>query len=128
MSRGDDRERGSAVAEFAMVAALLSVLFLGVLQVAFTLHVRNTLISCAAEGARYGARLGSSPAEGADRTRELIAASLADSYASGVSAGTGVAGGVEVVVVRVHAPVPVLGIYGVGADFDLVGRAFQEGQ
>ena len=51
-----DRESGSAVADFAMVAGLLSLLFLAVFQLGLALHIRNTLISCASEGARYGAR------------------------------------------------------------------------
>ena len=67
-----DRERGSAVAEFAMVGALLVVLFLGAFQVGFALLVRNSLTAYAVDGARYGARADSSPAAGAARTRTLI--------------------------------------------------------
>ena len=49
-------ERGSAVADFVMVAGLVSFLFVGLLQLGFVLHTRNTLIASAAEGARLGAR------------------------------------------------------------------------
>ncbi len=41
-------ERGSAVAEFVMVSTLVLVLGMGVFQLGLVLHVRNTLIACAA--------------------------------------------------------------------------------
>jgi hypothetical protein len=129
MSRPRRRaECGSAVADFVLVSALASVLFVAVLQVGIALHVRNTLISCASEGARLGARAGSSPDAGATRTRELIAASLSSRFAQDVSADVMVDGGVEVVAVRVRAPLPVLGPLGPDRGFDVVGRAFLEQQ
>lgn len=121
-------EAGSAVADFVLVSALVSVLFVAVLQVGLTLHVRNTLISCASEGARLGAREGSSPEAGASRTRELIAEALSARFADDVSAAVTVDGGVQVVTVRVRAPLPVLGPLGPDDGFDLVGRAFLEAQ
>ena len=62
-----DRESGSAVADFAMVAGLLSLLFLAVFQLGLALHIRNTLIACASEGARYGARADATPGDGEAR-------------------------------------------------------------
>jgi hypothetical protein len=124
--RRAESESGSAVADFVLVSALVSLLFVAVLQVGLTLHVRNTLISCASEGARFGARAGSSPSAGAVRTRELIAASLSSRFAQDVSAEVTVDGGVRVVTVRVRAPLPVLGPLGPADGFDLVGRAFLE--
>ena len=50
-----------------MVSGLLSLLFVAVLQVGLALHVRNTLISCASEGARLGARAGSGPGDAVTR-------------------------------------------------------------
>ena len=44
-------ERGSAVAEFVLVSALVLALFLGVVQVALAQHVRTLLVDAAAEGA-----------------------------------------------------------------------------
>lgn len=55
-----DLEEGAAVADFALVAGLLMFVFAAVFQLGLTLHVRNTLISCAAEGARLGARVDAS--------------------------------------------------------------------
>lgn len=111
-----------------MVSGLVVVLFLAVLQLGLVLHIRNTLISCASEGARLGARADADPALGAMRARELIAASLSDAYARDVSVGTGVVGGVQVVEVRVRAPFPVIGLIGPEGSLDVTGRAFQERQ
>ena len=48
-------EEGSAVAEFSLVGVLLTALLLAVVQLALALHVRNTVLDAAAEGARYAA-------------------------------------------------------------------------
>ena len=121
-------ERGSAVAEFVMVSALVVFLFMAVFQLGLVLHIRNTLISCASEGARLGARADAEPGMGAARARELITASLADNYAEDVTVGTGTVGGVQVVEVRVRAPFPVLGLLGPDGELDVTGRAFLERQ
>ena len=50
-------ERGSAVVEFALVGAILTVLTVSVLQLALALHVRNTVLDCRVRGcAVRGAR------------------------------------------------------------------------
>ena len=41
---------GSAVAEFVMVGALLTVLTLSVIQLGLALHIRNTVLDAASEG------------------------------------------------------------------------------
>lgn len=121
-------ETGSAVVDFVLVSVLVSVLFIAVFQVGLALHIRNTIISCASEGARFGARADVEPGVGAARTRELIDASLSARFAQDVSAEVVDAGGVQVVSVRVRAPLPVLGPFGPDSGFDLVGRAFLERQ
>lgn len=120
-------EAGAAVTDFVMVSGLLTLLFVAVLQLGVALHVRNTLISCASEGARLGARADASPGDGAARARLLISRAISDAYARDVSAGVETADGVQVVVVRVHAPMPVIGLLG-PHDLDVAGRAFAEGQ
>ncbi|MEK4241558.1 MULTISPECIES: TadE family protein [Janibacter] len=122
-------DRGSAVADFTMTSALLLFVFLGVFQLGLTLHVRNTLISCASEGARYGAREGSTPQEGAGRAEDLIGRSLSARFAGDVTARVDTtAAGVDVVVVDVSAPLPVIGPFGPGGAMDVTGRAFAETQ
>ena len=122
------RERGAAMADFAMVSVLVVVLFLAVFQLGLALHTRNTLISCASEGARLGARADAVPGQGISRTQALITASLSARFARNVSSREAVVGGVRVVEVRVVAPLPVIGLLGPDGRLDLVGRAFLESQ
>ncbi|GAB3112344.1 hypothetical protein GCM10027055_15070 [Janibacter alkaliphilus] len=122
-------DSGAAVAEFVMTSTLVVLVFMAVVQLGLALHVRNTLISCASEGARYGARQGSSPEEGAQRTRDLIGRSLSESYAQDVRAEVQTTeDGVDVVVVSVEAPLPVVGPIGPSDGLDVRGRAFSEVQ
>lgn len=123
-----DRESGSAVADFAMVSGLLSVLFLAVFQVGLALHIRNTLISCASEGARYGARADATPQEGVARARQLVSASLSDRYANNITAVSTRAGGIQVVQLRIEAPLPVIGPLGPDRVLAVQARAFSERQ
>ena len=119
-------ERGSAVVDFVLVGALVTVLLAGVLQLALTLHVRATLIDCAAEGARHGALAGSSPAVGVQRTRELIDSALSPTYSDDVTATVSDLGGAPVLVVSVRAPLPVIGLLGPSGAFEVSGRALME--
>ena len=131
--RGPDRptrrghgDRGAAIVDFVLVGGLLTLLFLAVLQLAVVIHVRNTLIDCASEGARYGALADRSPEAGAQRTRELIGADLSPAYASEVTAGRERHAGLDTVVVQVRAPVPVAGLFGVGRMIQVEGHADAE--
>ena len=116
------------MADFAMVSVLVVVLFLAVFQLGLALHTRNTLISCASEGARLGARADAVPGQGVSRTQALITASLSARFARNVTSREAVVGGVRVVEVRVVAPLPVIGLLGPDGRLDLVGRAFLESQ
>lgn len=111
-----------------MVSGLVALLFLAVFQVGLALHIRNTLIACAAEGARLGARADAVPEDGATRARALIGDSLSPRFARGVTADVVEAGGVQVVVVEVLAPLPVIGPLGPDGRLRVVGRAFLESQ
>ena len=121
-------ERSAAVADFTMVSVLVVVLFLAVLQLGLALHTRNTLISCASEGARLGARADAVPGQGVSRTEALIRSSLSPRFARHVTGRETVIAGVRVVEVRVVAPIPVLGLLGPDDRLDVVGRAFLETQ
>lgn len=102
------------------------MLFLAVVQLTFALHVRATLVDCAAEGARYGALRDRTPADGAERARELIEMSLASSYADDVSASVVDVDGMAVVRVEVSAPLPVIGLIGPSGRLTVDGNALQE--
>lgn len=121
-------ERGAAVTDFVMVSVLLMLVFVLTIQVGLALWTRNTLIAAAQEGARVAARADSSLAEGEARTRDVVAAQLADRYADDVTASTDVVGGVQVVVVTVRAPLPVLGPFGPDRALEVRGRAYVESQ
>ena len=123
-----DRESGSAVADFAMVSGLLSLLFLAVFQVGLALHIRNTLISCASEGARYGARANATPQDGVARASQLIRASLSNRFADNVTATTTTVDGIQVLQVRIEAPLPILGPLGPDRVLSVRARAFSERQ
>lgn len=119
-------DRGSAPVEFVLVGTLLTLVTLSVLQVAFALHIRTTLIDAAAEGARFGALADSTLEAGVERTRELISTALGEGYAQSISAGTGAYGGHPVVIVTVRAPLPLIGMAGLPDALEVSGRAALE--
>lgn len=105
-------ERGSAVAEFAMVAALIVALVLSVIQLSLAMHVRATLADAAAEGARHASLVGSDASAGVERTRVLITTAVGPDFAQDVTASTATVAGVDSIRIRVAAPLPVLGSVG----------------
>jgi Flp pilus assembly protein TadG len=119
-------ERGSAVAEFTLVGVLLTVLALAVVQLALALHVRNTLLDAAAEGARYAALAGSSSSDGIARTRDLIGAAISTDFAKDVTAGSTSIGGVPAIEVTVRATLPVIGLLGLEHGLEVSGHAAVE--
>lgn len=123
---GAEREDGAAVVDFVLVSLVLVPLVLGLLQVGLVLHVRNTLVAAATEGARYGATVDRSPADGAARTRTQVDDAVAARFARDVSASRITVDGVPAVVVRVRADVPPLGLWGPPVRLDVAGHAVQE--
>ncbi len=119
-------EQGSAVVDFVLVVVVLVPLFLGIVQLALVLHVRNTLISAASEGARYAATVDRSPDDGAVRTRQQISEAIAGRFASGVSAGPVAVHGAPGVRVVVDAEVPALGLWGPAVRLSVEGHAVEE--
>ena len=119
-------ERGSAVVDFVLVLVVLVPLFLGILQVALVLHVRNTLTSAASEGARYAATVDRPLAAGVQRTREQISSAVAGRFARGVTARTVTLEGAPAVRVTVVADVPPLGLWGPPVRVEVAGHAMEE--
>lgn len=122
-SRTDD---GSAVVEFVLVSIIVVVLLMGVVQLGLALHIRNTLVLAAGEGARFAAAADRAPPDGAIHTRELIEQSLPDSYAEHVTARYATVDGVPTVEVEVVAELPVFGWMGVGDTLRVTGHAMEE--
>ncbi|WP_232677548.1 TadE/TadG family type IV pilus assembly protein [Nocardioides sp. R-C-SC26] len=121
--RGD---RGAAVVDVVLVLVVLVPLVLGVLQVALVMHVRNTMASAGAEGARYAAALGRTPADGVARTRVEIDQAVSARYADDIDVRVVSLGGVPTVRVVVRAQVPALGLGGPAVDVEAVGHALLE--
>jgi Flp pilus assembly protein TadG len=119
-------QRGAAVVDFVLVLVVLVPLFLGILQVALVLHVRNTLTAAASEGARYGATVDRPVEAGAGRTRQQIAGALAGRFARDVVARSTTVHGAPGVEVEVRALVPPLGLWGPAVRLDVTGHAVEE--
>jgi Flp pilus assembly protein TadG len=116
-------ESGSAVVEFALVGVLLTILTLAVLQLGLALHVRNTVLDAAAEGARFGALADNAPTDGVMRTRTLITEAIGAEYATDIEVGTGDWMGHPAVTVTVRTTLPVVGLLGVGGALEVSGHA-----
>lgn len=119
-------DSGSAAAEFVLVAGLLTLLTLSVMQLALALHVRNTVLDAAAEGARAAALADSGLAEGVDRTRDLISAALGPGYARDVTAQLGEYLGHPSAAVTVRTPLPLIGLVGIDGGLEVTGHAAVE--
>lgn len=122
------RDRGSAAAEFALLAGLVSVIMLAAMQLAFALHVHNTATAHVVEGARLGARADASPETGAQRARELLGSSLPGSGGVVVQAGRTTVAGVQVVEVSARIRMPVFGPFGPAEAMTVTGHAYAEQQ
>jgi Flp pilus assembly protein TadG len=124
----DRTDSGAAVVDFVLVSVVLLALFLGVVQLGVALHVRNTLVAAAAEGARYGANADRSAVDGEQRTRELVGVSLSDGLVQDVVAGYEDVGGTSTVVVEIRARLPLVGLLGPPRALVVRGHAFAEAQ
>ncbi|MGL4173557.1 MAG: TadE/TadG family type IV pilus assembly protein [Actinomycetota bacterium] len=123
-------QQGSAVVDFALTGGLLSLLFLGAMQLAVVLHVRNTVIDCAAEGARYGARANGAAGAGAERARVLLVQRLSADYEQRATSVDRVVthDGIEVIQVEIVAPLPIIGLIGPTHSLRVSGHAYAERQ
>ncbi len=106
------RDRGSAVVEFAVVVPLLVLLLLAVVQVGLALHVRATLQSAAAEGARVAAVSGGGPDLARRRIEDALGDSFADGVVESVSARAVRRSGLTVTEVEIRARLPLVGLLG----------------
>jgi TadE-like protein len=103
-------DNGSAPVDFVLVGSLVTLLFLGLLQLGIDYHVRNVLAACVADGARYGANADvASPGAGAAQANNEIRHALGSSYAVAVASPTqSEVDGAPVVTVEVTARLPLL--------------------
>ena len=118
-------ERGNATVGFALVTPMLIAVALAVLQLALTMHVRATLAAAAAEGARAAAMSGADPTAGERRTRAVLGGNVAGEVVEQVTVQRELHDGVLVVLVRVRAKLPLLGLLGPTL-MEVEGHALQE--
>ncbi|SNC72025.1 hypothetical protein SAMN05445756_1697 [Kytococcus aerolatus] len=114
-------------AEFVLTSTVAVFTVLALLQLAFALHVRNSLTAYAVEGARYGAREGAAPQAGVTRAQELTRGAVAGRAVDEVTEHRAAAAGREVVVVEITADLPLLGPWGPVDALTIQGRAMVEG-
>jgi Flp pilus assembly protein TadG len=127
--RSNRPDRGSAVVDFVLVGALVTLLFLAVLQLGIDFYVRNVLAACVADGARYGANADvADPEAGAAAANQEIVRSLGSSYATAFAqSAEDTVDGAPVVTIQVHARLPLLAWFlPVGPTVDATGQALQE--
>jgi len=107
---GDDG--GSSPVEFILVGTMLTLLTLGVLQLGLSIYVRNVVHDAAVEGAFHAALADTSLADGARRTREIVARTVGSDYATDVTVRETQHAGLPTVEVTVRATLPLVGLLG----------------
>ena len=119
-------ERGAAVVDFVLVLVLLMPLFLGILQVALVLHVRNTVQSAAAEGARAAAAWGGTPADGVATARSHWRGAVRDEFVRDAEVEVVRLAGAPAYRLHLDVAVPALGLGGPAVAFRVSGSAVIE--
>jgi len=109
-----------------MVVSLLTLLTLAVMQLALSLHVRNTVLDAAAEGARFAALAGNTTVDGTVRTQDLISSALGARFPADVTASLVTVGGVPCMAVLVRAPLPIFGLLGPPRGLEVTGHGVRE--
>jgi Flp pilus assembly protein TadG len=116
-------DRGSSPVEFVLVGSLLTLLTLAVLQLGLAVYVRNVVHDAAVEGAHYAALADTTVAQGADRTRTIIARTIGEDYAGGVAVHETARLGHAVIEVTVRTTLPLVGLLGIPAALEVTAHA-----
>lgn len=94
------------------MGALLTVLTLAVLQLGVAVYVRNVVHDAAVEGAFHAALADTTLADGAARTRAIIARTVGEGFAETVEVSSTTHLGHPAVQVTVRATLPLAGLLG----------------
>ena len=70
------RERGSAIADFVLVAFAMLALFVGTVSVSLASYARTVILDATIEGARFAALADQNTAAGIQKTKQLVQSSL----------------------------------------------------
>jgi Flp pilus assembly protein TadG len=89
------KDRGSAVADFVLVAFPMLALFIGTVSVSFASYARTVILDATIEGARYAALADQNTAAGIQKTKQLVRSSLGQALIVNVVASSALIGSVE---------------------------------
>lgn len=82
------KDRGSAVADFVLVAFPMLALFVGTVSISFASYARTVILDATIEGARFAALADQNLAAGVSRTKSLVTSSLGSALEVNVSTST----------------------------------------
>lgn len=109
--------------DFVLVGALVTLIFVALIQLALALHVRNTVADAASSAARYGALGDRTAADARERATMLVGNALGPNYIQDVSVNVESRDGLNVLSVSITAPLPVLGLFGPSRTLEMTGHA-----
>lgn len=89
------RERGSAIADFVLVAFPMLALFIGTVTVSFASYARTVILDATIEGARFAALADQNTAAGIQKTKQLVQSSLGTALVVDVVASSVRIGSIE---------------------------------
>jgi hypothetical protein len=116
-------ERGSSPAEFVMVGALLTLLILGVIQLALAVYVRGVAHDAAVEGAYDAALADVTDEEGAARARDIVDRTLGPAFVQDVQTRRTTVGEATMVQVTMRITLPLIGLAGIPAAWEVTAHA-----
>ncbi|WBL18679.1 TadE/TadG family type IV pilus assembly protein [Citricoccus sp. NR2] len=119
-------ERGAAVAESAMIMALLAILFAAIMQFGVVIYTYNAMVDAASAGARHASLADRSAQDGAERAKSLMTSAVPRSQdldvSTSISSGDG---GAEMVTVIVRHQLPMVGFISGPVILEATGHAYR---
>lgn len=126
LTRVTRTQAGAATVDFVLVLLVLLPLFMGVLQLALVLHVRNTASAAVGEGARLAATQGAGPHAGVARVHDQLEGVVSDRFTGEVRVETVSLDGMPAYRLLMDVSVPTLGLGGPAVSFTVSGHAVLE--
>jgi Flp pilus assembly protein TadG len=121
-----DNDRGSAVAEFALVLVLILMLFLALVSVGLWAYTRTLLTSAAADAAREAANFDASAAFATAQVAALLGDGVTGATRSTLSCSSGVQGLLVTVNCTMEAPGIIGLLDGVMPTIEVTGHSAKE--
>lgn len=106
-----------------MVGALLTLLTLGIMQLALAVYVRGVAHDAAVEGAYDAALADVTDAEGAARARDIVDRTLGPAFLQDVQTRRTTVGEATMVQVTMQITLPLVGLAGIPAAWEVTAHA-----